>query len=78
MNISRRAFLLVGPAAVAGYASWTKLDFRHGPVLSFHLDHPYIDHTGLYEAYLPPSGMRSGAPIAVLTDADLCRYYGQI
>ena len=49
-----------------------------GPVLSFHLDQPYIDPTGAALAYRPPIGARGGAPVAELTDAELSRYYGFI
>jgi hypothetical protein len=35
-----------------------------GPVVSFHMDRPYIDPTGTAMPYLPPSGTRSGAPVA--------------
>ena len=48
------------------------------PVLSFHLDQPYIDPTGAALVYRPPAGARGGAPVAELSDAELSRYYGLI
>ena len=48
------------------------------PVVSFHLDRPYLDLTGLEQPYVPPSGMRSGAPLAALSDEELSRFYGFI
>jgi len=34
------------------------------PVVSFHMDRPYIDPTGTAMPYYPPRGARSGAPVA--------------
>jgi hypothetical protein len=49
------------------------------PVISFHLDHPYLDLTGQQKPYIPPAGMRAGAPLAALTEEQLfSRYYGFI
>lgn len=48
------------------------------PVVSFHLDRPYLDLTGLGTPYIPPAGMRSGAPLAALSDEELSRFYGFI
>ncbi|MEJ1962376.1 MAG: hypothetical protein WDO56_12875 [Gammaproteobacteria bacterium] len=48
------------------------------PVVSFHLDQPYVDLTGLETPYVPPAGMRSGEPLAALSDEALSRYYGFI
>jgi hypothetical protein len=33
-------------------------------VVSFHMDQPYLDPTGTAMPYRPPSGARSGAPVA--------------
>jgi hypothetical protein len=49
-----------------------------GPVLSFHLDQPYLDITGGAKEYRPPLGARGGAAVAELNDAELSRYYGFI
>jgi hypothetical protein len=51
---------------------------RNAPVVSFHLDQPYLDLTGLEKPYIPPAGMRSGAPLAELGDEVLSRFYGFI
>jgi hypothetical protein len=49
------------------------------PVVSFHLDQPYLDLTGLEKPYVPPAGMRSGAPLAALSEEEiLSRFYGFI
>ena len=91
MNVSRRDFLLAVPASGAALAMMMpvqamvparvlapSLAIRHTPVVSFHLDQPYLDRTGLEQPYIPPAGMRSGAPLAALSDAVLSRYYGFI
>lgn len=38
------------------------------PVVTFHLDRPYLDLTGTSEPYVPPAGTRSGQPLAELSD----------
>ena len=38
------------------------------PVVSFHLDQPYLDLTGRAIPYLPPAGLRSGQPLAQLSE----------
>jgi hypothetical protein len=43
------------------------------PVLSFHLDRPYVDLSGNAIAYRPPAGARGGEAIARLAEADLFR-----
>jgi hypothetical protein len=49
------------------------------PVVSFHLDQPYLDATGLEKPYVPPVGMRSGASLAALSEEEvLSRFYGFI
>lgn len=49
------------------------------PVVSFHLDQPYLDVTGLETPYVPPAGMRSGAPLAALNEEEVFgRFYGFI
>jgi len=40
------------------------------PVVSFHMDQPYLDMTGTAVPYLPPAGTRSGQPIAELSVED--------
>lgn len=36
--------------------------------VSIHMDQPYIDSTGRATPYHPPRGMRSGSPVAHLTE----------
>lgn len=49
------------------------------PVVSFHLDQPYLDVTGLGEPYVPPAGLRSGAPLAAFSEEEMLgRFYGFI
>jgi hypothetical protein len=49
------------------------------PIVSFHLDQPYLDLTGLQKPYVPPVGTRSGASLAALSEEEvLSRYYGFI
>jgi hypothetical protein len=49
------------------------------PVVSFHLDRPYLDLTGLEEPYVPPAGMRSGASLAAMSEEEIfSRLYGFI
>ncbi len=54
-------------------------DGPNAPVVSFHLDQPYLDLTGLEKPYVPPVGMRSGASLAALSEQEvLSRFYGFI
>ena len=41
------------------------------PVVSFHMDQPYVDHSGTAEPYIPPAGARSAEFIASLDDATI-------
>ncbi len=51
----------------------------NSPVVSFHLDQPYLDLTGLEKPFVPPAGMRSGAPLAALSEEEVfSRFYGFI
>jgi len=38
------------------------------PVVSIHMDRPYLDWTGTAIPYCPPDGARSGEPAARLSD----------
>jgi hypothetical protein len=38
------------------------------PVVSFHMDQPYVDHSGTAEPYVPPPGARSAEPVALLDE----------
>lgn len=88
MNVSRREFLVTAPAVGAALALMPSLAIPRGPqspggcyppVVSFHLDQPYLDFTGLEKPYVPPAGLRSGAPLAGLSEQEmLSRFYGFI
>ena len=43
------------------------------PVVSFHMDRPYLDATGTALPYLPPDGLRSGEPAARLSEEQFRR-----
>ncbi len=45
------------------------------PVVSFHIDRPYLDLSGTAEPYIPPAGTRSGQPAATLSDTEFRRRY---
>jgi hypothetical protein len=81
MNVTRRDFLVAVPLAGGALVllpALPSLLTKGETVLSFHLDQPYVDQTGLADPYVPPAGMRSAAPLAALSDMELSRYYGLI
>lgn len=82
MTWSRREFLysipLAGGALVIGAPLVAHLAVNGVPVLSLHLDQPYLDPTGTAEPYRPPAGLRSADAIAGMSDMELSRYYGFI
>jgi hypothetical protein len=41
------------------------------PVVSFHMDAPYLDATGRGVPYRPSQGMRGGEALAALSEAEL-------
>jgi hypothetical protein len=77
--VSRRFFLTRAASVVALFgvarqvaAQPTAVEadpIRHPPepVVSFHMDQPYLDLTGTAVPYLPPAGTRSGQPLADLS-----------
>ena len=79
MSITRREFLITVPATGVALTLMPSLTVRNEPVVSFHLDQPYLDLTGTQKPYVPPVGMRSGASLAGLSEEEvLGRYYGFI
>jgi hypothetical protein len=46
------------------------------PGVSFFLDQPYWDATGMDRTYRPPQGMRSGQSLAELTEEELRTRFG--
>ena len=64
------------PQAPCGDASNSPTRTRHisprpTPVVSFFLDQPYLDPSGVGEPYLPPQGLRGGEPLARLSELEL-------
>jgi hypothetical protein len=45
------------------------------PVVSFHIDRPYLDLSGMAEPYIPSAGTRSGQQAAALSDTEFWRRY---
>ena len=62
----------------SAHVATASLAIKSAPVVSFHLDQPYFDLTGLEKPYIPPVGMCSGEALAGLSDEALSRYYGLI
>jgi len=59
------------PATFRGIlASWDCVapPVHRRPVVSFHMDRPYLDPTGMAMPYVLPRGTQSGAPLALLSD----------
>lgn len=77
MSVTRREFLVWVPAIGVGSTLVSSWVMKNPPVVSFHLDQPYLDLTGLEKPYVPPAGLRSGASLATLTEEQiLSRFYG--
>jgi hypothetical protein len=76
MMLSRRDFLLTASVAGGALVFLPALTLKNPPVVSFHLDQPYVDITGVAEPYRPPAGARGGAPLAGLSDEGFSLYYG--
>jgi len=73
--LTRREFvaqLAVAGAAVAALPA--KIDAcmpgARSPVVSIHMDQPYLDVTGRAVPYLPPAGLRGAAPVAHLSETE--------
>ena len=58
------AFLLVVAARVG------VLRTRPNAAVSFFLDQPHLDMTGLGKPYRPPQGLRAGQPLARLSEQE--------
>jgi hypothetical protein len=80
--LTRRDFVaeLAGAAMVAAVPMQAKF-FAPAPmgarpaVVSIHMDQPYIDATGLALPYVPPDGVRAGAAVAHLSEAEFRRRF---
>jgi hypothetical protein len=70
--LTRREFVaklaIAGTFAVMPAAVRPATLAAHTPVVSIHMEQPYTDSTGLALPYLPPVGLRAGAPVAHLTE----------
>ena len=75
-TLTRRTFMgaialggaaLVAPAG-ALLAQAERAGGRGSPVVSFHMDQPYLDMTGTAIPYYPPPGVRSGDAAARLSE----------
>lgn len=80
--LTRRDFIaeLAGTgAAIAAFAAepavWAAASPARRPVVSIHMDQPYVDLTGLALPYLPPAGVRAGAPVSELTETEIRSHY---
>jgi hypothetical protein len=78
MICSRRDFLCTIPLAGGALVLLPTLALKSASVVSFHMDQPYVDQTGMAKPFVPPAGMRSAAPLAAMSDLELSRYYGLI
>jgi hypothetical protein len=75
-KLTRRTFLgvvaLGGAALVAPACALlpqvARAEGRHTPVVSFHMDQPYLDMAGTAIPYYPPPGVRSGDAAALLSE----------
>jgi hypothetical protein len=47
-------------------------------IVSIHMDQPYIDATGRALPYLPPDGVRAGAPVAHLSETEFRRRFAYL
>ncbi|MBZ5501102.1 MAG: hypothetical protein LAN59_02530 [Acidobacteriia bacterium] len=87
MLLTRRAFIaraatasaLAGAALVYAparllCADWpAAYDERRGAVATFFMDRLYLDTTGRAQAYRPPAGARSAAPVEDLSEEEFRR-----
>ena len=74
--LTRREFVAqvaAAGAAVAALPSGFAACLRdpRAPVVSIHMDQPYIDVTGRAVPYRPAAGARGGAPVAHLDETEL-------
>ena len=75
-TLTRRTFMgviaLGGTALVVPASAFLRqaerADGGGSPVVSFHMDQPYLDMTGTAIPYYPPPGMRSGDAVAQLSE----------
>jgi len=78
--LTRREFvaqLAAGGAAAAALPAGLarSMTAARAPVVSIHMDQPYVDVTGRALPYLPPAGMRGGAAVAHLNEREIRSNY---
>jgi hypothetical protein len=84
--LTRRDFiaeLAITSAAVATMSTaptgiFAAVPAARGPVVSIHMDQPYLDTTGRALPYVPPNGLRAGAPIDKLSEAEFRRRFAYL
>jgi hypothetical protein len=81
--LTRRDFMGELVAAGAAMATMPSNVFAAMPpgrtaVVSIHLDQPYMDATGRELPYLPPDGVRAGAPVAHLSETEFRRHFAYL
>lgn len=81
-KISRRDFLLRTAITSGALQAWPALNLFAAasmpilpPVVAFHMDQPYVDHSGKGIPYLPPAGARSAQPLSNCDAEYLRRHY---
>jgi hypothetical protein len=70
MGTALSALSGVSHAAAAAPAAPARAAATRAPVVSFYMDRPYLDPTGMAEPYVPPAGTRSGQPLTELSDEE--------
>ena len=82
--LTRRDFMAELAAASAAMATMAMAPARifapaptgaRAAVVSIHMDQLYIDASGRALPYLPPDGVRAGAPVAHLSEAEFRRRF---
>jgi hypothetical protein len=66
--LPKAALALTRPVEAARDASQGPVRPALRPVVSFHMDQPYVDYSGTAEPFVPPAGARSAQFIAALDE----------
>ena len=65
----------ISRAAAGAPVAPVRAAVTRAPVVSFYMDRPYLDPTGMAQPYVPPAGARSGQPLAELRDEEFLGPY---
>jgi hypothetical protein len=86
--LTRRDFMaelaIAGAAMAAAGAPLQVQIFAAAPtgarlaVVSIHMDQPYLDASGRALPYVPPDGVRAGAPVAHLSEMEFRRRFAYL